>query len=100
MLNTSLRCSIIIDRSTNILVAVREAPYNGAAGCAALPRPVLSAQPGPDIRSAGWTAQRGPLRGQTDSMRSAMSETLTDDAVSALMPDLRAVMREAAEIAR
>jgi len=33
-------------------------------------------------------------------MRSAMPEPLTDEAVSALMPELRAVMREAADIAR
>jgi myo-inositol-1(or 4)-monophosphatase len=40
------------------------------------------------------------LAGRTDSTRSAMPEPLTDDAVSALMPELRAVMREAADIAR
>jgi myo-inositol-1(or 4)-monophosphatase len=36
----------------------------------------------------------------TDPARSAMPEPLTDDAVSALMPELRTVMREAADIAQ
>lgn len=44
--------------------------------------------------------RREPLAGLTDSTRSAMPDSLTDDAVSALMPELRAVMREAADIAR
>jgi len=41
-----------------------------------------------------------PDPGLTPSMRSAMPEPISDAAVSALMPDLRAVMREAADIAR
>jgi myo-inositol-1(or 4)-monophosphatase len=100
MLNSSLLESIIIDRSTGVLVALRAAPYNGDPGARFFRTRISQAQPGPHVRPVGWTVQRGPQRGLTDPTRSAMSEPLTDEAVSDLMPELRAVMREAAEIAR
>ncbi len=68
------------------------------------PRRVFTARAGEPRRARTSASPDGrdgeALAGRTDSTRSAMPEPLTDDAVSALMPELRAVMREAADIAR
>ena len=106
MLNASLNAQhflALIDHyrsSTSILVALRAAPYNGTAArdphAPGLPSP---SHRRPDVRATDERRDEalGPDRFHAGAR---CAEPLTDDAVSALMPELRAVMREAADIAR
>ena len=79
-------------------MALRTSPYNGTAARSS-ERPASQARAGRNVRRPDGRRNEA-LAGLTDLMRSVMPEPLTDEAVSALMPELRAVMREAADIAR